>query len=64
MEINELPFPYADSNALLEERILTFDDENYQRDLAQYFNDKNVVANGDASHRLAALIAAFMTPNH
>ena len=62
---DELPFPFSDSNDLLQEKISSFDEKSYYADLDHFFNETfGTVCNGDASKKVCAVIEKVIEKKH
>lgn len=59
-EIDELPFPYCKNNDELIEAIGDFDDNQYQRELARFFEKEGMYETGNASETLADIIFEYV----
>lgn len=53
----ELPFPFSDSDELLQKNILGFNSDDYYAELDKFFNEEfGIVCNGDASKKVCGVI--------
>ena len=60
-DLRKLPFPLAENDDELDENILKFEEEKYQRDLERLFCEIEMIEDGKASKRVADFIAAQRT---
>lgn len=59
-ELEELPFPVAEDNEQLEKVILSFDEDNYQKNLEVLFQQVGLNETGKASVKVADFIEEWM----
>lgn len=59
-DYDSLPFPIADTNDQLIEKIRTFDDTAYKRNVEQFLKDIGNVEDGRAAERIAECIVHFI----
>ena len=59
-ELEDLPFPLAENNEKLEENILNFDEEVYQKKLNELFEQVGLCETGHASEKVADYIEQWM----
>lgn len=59
-DIKDLPFPLAENNEQLEENILNFDEEVYQKKLNELFEQVGLCETGHASEKVADYIEQWM----
>mgnify|MGYP003303169782 CR=1 FL=1 len=62
-ELEDLPFPLAENNEQLEENILNFDEELYQKKLKELFEQVGLCETGHASEKVADYIEQWMKEN-
>ena len=58
--LESTPFPVATNNKELEQNILNFDNEKYQKEIALFLKDKGCIEDGHASERIVDLIEKIM----
>ena len=58
--LKSTPFPVATNNKELEQNILNFDNEKYQKEVALFLKDKGCIEDGHASERIVDLIEKIM----
>lgn len=58
--LESTPFPVATNNEKLEQNILNFDNEKYQKEVALFLKDKSCIEDGHASERIVDLIEKIM----
>lgn len=59
-DLNDLPFPYANSNSKLLNNIDKFDFEKYSRELDNFFENVKLIEDGHASERVCDVIDDFI----
>ena len=62
-DLKELPFPLAQNNDEMEENILNFDEEKYQKELNQLFEKVGLCESGNASGQVVDYIQNWMKGN-
>ncbi len=58
--LESTPFPVAINNEQLEQNILNFDNEKYQKDVELFLQDKGCIEDGHAAERIVDLIEKIM----
>jgi len=58
--LRELPFPLAVSNEELEERIVSFNENIYQRKLCELFDSTGMLEDGHAAKRVVEWMIAYL----
>lgn len=56
--LDQLPFSLATSNDELEEKILTFDTDNFRRALEEFYASVGMISTGDSAKKCAELISS------
>jgi CDP-glycerol glycerophosphotransferase len=59
MDYYSMPFPIAESNEELEEKILSFNENVYREDVLSYLDEVGMMEKGDASARVVDYIENF-----
>lgn len=58
--IKEMPFPFANSQEMLFQNVLNFDEDHYKNALKQYFDEVGLIQTNHSSEQVCSLINKYM----